>query len=789
MPDQQAPPAGQPAVSPPTNQPDPCSPRSCLFPRPSSRFRIPGLFLIDASYDSDQEIPGADKNELSSSSSEAMPTGPAESTRNNEADIDKAESVDSYDSIEYSPCLPSPFPSTIPNDTAVKPAVPGPLRSETDITMEDTEDDGSGGLQENIKQEEVPGPVRSEMDITTEGTEDDGSGSPQEKIKQEEVPRPVRSETDITMEGTEDGGSEGLHENIKQEEVPGPIRSETDITTEGTEDGGSEGPHEKIKQEEVSSEPDINYPPPADATSQTKAPAQEEKKPINPDFLGAAQENKGNPDSEWQFSSDDEVSDEEASSADEEDSDEEGRYSPMNAAEMAQLLMREDGGYDNSPSVCAPHRTKNEISEDEAEPDKPNISLTQDMAIKPVGFVKSIVGKLVLIEASDPGHQRVLGEGSVLALEDRTILGVINEVLGRVEMPLYTVRFKSPEEIKELGVTVELKVFSVVQHSEFVFTQPLKAMKGSDASNFYDEEIPITEQEFSDDEAEAEHKKSLKEARQDKRGDRGGGRSDNGGSSARSSSTRGGYGSGRGWGSREPVPTHIDEPYIPLARPANLQEMYTSAPPPPPGLRGEQRGSNRKRGDKGWGRGSHRGKDSFTGRGGRRGSHSQNDSDRPQLPPSVPTFSSSIQSSQPSPSFQQPYPYTFPPQWPAPEQQAEFIRLMQGQTGQWPSTRQFPISPFSLPLHPQYQQLQQQGSHFAGQSNPQQPQFHNLPTGAYINPAFWGGQGQVSQAQAPQTQTNYSPPALTQQVPAPADETATTRTVRESLEILKNLSK
>ena len=700
MPDQQASPAGQPAVSPPTNQPDPYSPRSCLFPRSSSRFRIPGLFLIDASYDSDQETPGADKNEFGGPSSEATPTGSTGSTRNNETNTVKTESMDSYGSIEYSPHLCDPSPPTIPNDTAVKPAIPEPIKSEIDVTMEDAEDDGSGGSQEKIKQEEV-------------------------------------------------------------------------------------------KQEEVSSESDINCSPPADATSQTKTPAQGEKKPIDPDFLRAAQEkNKGNPDSEWQFSSDDEVSDEEVSSADGEDSDEEERYSPMNAAEMAQLLMREDGGYDNPPSVCVPHRTKNEISEDEAEPDKPNILLTQDMAIKPVGFVKSIVGKLVLIEASDPGHQRVLGEGSVLALEDRTVLGVINEVLGRVEMPLYTVRFKSPEEIKVLGVTVECKVFSVVQHSEFVFTQPLKAIKGSDASNIYDEEIPITEQEFSDDEAEAEHKRSLKEARQDKRGDRGGGgRSDSGGSSVRSSSTRGGYGGGRGWGSREPVPTHIDEPYIPLARPANLQEMYTSAPPPPPGPRGDHRGNNRKRGDKGWGRGSHRGKDSFTGRGGRRGSYSQSDSDRPQLPPSAPTFSPSIQSSQPSPSFQQPYPYTFPPQWPAPEQQAEFIRLMQGQTGQWSNTHQFPMGSFSLPIHPQSQQFQQQGSYFAGQSNPQQPQLHNLPTGAYINPAFWGGQGQVPQAQAPQAQTNYSPPTLTQQAPASADETATTRTVRESLEILKNLSK
>ncbi|RPA92851.1 NAF1-domain-containing protein [Choiromyces venosus 120613-1] len=621
---------------------------------------------------------------------------------NDETDPNKAESVNSYDSIDYSPCLPDPPPSTITNDNTVKPTVP--------------------------------------------------------------------------------------------------VGSETDITMGGTEDRGLESPQKKIKEEELSSELYVNFTPPADATNQTKTPTMREKKPIDPYFLKEAQENKGNPDPEWQFSSDDQASDEEELSTDEEDSDDEGRYSPMNAAEMAQLLMREDGGYDNSSAVCTPLRTKNEIAEEEAEPERPDIVLTPDMTINPVGFVKSIVGKLALIEASDPGHQRVLGEGSVLAFEDRTVLGVVNEVLGRVEMPLYTVRFRSLEEIEELGVTVERKVFSVVQHTEFVFTQPLKAIKGSDASNLYDEEIPITEQEFSDDEAEAEHKKSLKEARQEKRGDHGGGTRGNG--------SRGGRGGGRGWGSKGPAPTQIDEPYIPLSRPTNLQEMYTSEPPPPPppNTHGQHRGSNRKRGDKGRGRGSHRGKDSFAGRGGGRGSQSQNDRDRPRLSPPVPTFSQNNQSSQPSPSLQQPYPYSFPSQWPAPEQQAEFIRLLQGQAGQWPGIPQFPMAPsFPLPPPPQHQQFQQQrpayqaqqqpvyqnqqqGPYFAGQPNPQQQhhQLQNLPTGAHINPAFWGVQGQ---AQTPQSQTNYSPPAPPQQMPVPADETATARTVRESLEILKNLSK
>lgn len=49
-------------------------------------------------------------------------------------------------------------------------------------------------------------------------------------------------------------------------------------------------------------------------------------------------------------------------------------------------------------------------------------------------------------------------------------------------------------------------------------TAPLKAMKGSDASNKFDEEVDDIELEFSDDEKEMEHKRMLKSAKNKKRG-------------------------------------------------------------------------------------------------------------------------------------------------------------------------------------------------------------------------------------------------------------------------------
>lgn len=60
-------------------------------------------------------------------------------------------------------------------------------------------------------------------------------------------------------------------------------------------------------------------------------------------------------------------------------------------------------------------------------------------------------------------------------------------------------------------VRVARKVFRVPSRSKFVSVSFLKQYKGSDASNVHDEEPAAEELEFSDDEAERDHKRSLKE--------------------------------------------------------------------------------------------------------------------------------------------------------------------------------------------------------------------------------------------------------------------------------------
>jgi H/ACA ribonucleoprotein complex non-core subunit NAF1 len=59
-------------------------------------------------------------------------------------------------------------------------------------------------------------------------------------------------------------------------------------------------------------------------------------------------------------------------------------------------------------------------------------------------------------------------------------------------------------------VKVDREVFAVPDKTNFVFVEKIKAFKGSDASNVYDEEPADDELEFSDDEAEAAYRSRLK---------------------------------------------------------------------------------------------------------------------------------------------------------------------------------------------------------------------------------------------------------------------------------------
>lgn len=490
------------------------------------------------------------------------------------------------------------------------------------------------------------------------------------------------------------------------------------------------------------------------------------------------------PDSSPILSSSSDVSSDSSSS----DSD---AYEMLDPEEQARRLMQEDGGSDDEADKRGvnaggggPLRTLNEKPDEEVQ--KPNAMITPDMKIEELGNAENLVENIVLIRAKTSGEYQVLETGSVLCLEDHTVIGVVAETLGRVQQPLYSVRFTNAAAISEAGIANGTRIFYVEQHSTYVFTQPLKAFKGSDASNLHDEEVGDDELEFSDDEAEAEHKRRLKIQRQTKRGGPG---------SVRDGGSRGYHRYGTNRQSRpEEVSINYDdtvdsshyrhnknrnddELYTPLARPSNLHEMMAQRGPPlegqplrngvfDRGIRGGrgrgERGRGRGRGDRGRGhrggrddRGERRGGGDGRGHGGRTDSGSQHprEADGPHGEVMEPQ---NIYHNTPSMSRAQttmvpPYPPHNSPITPH-AYQLQYAQQYSQTPPQPPYTPSpsYTSQPYPPPQAPQqvyhpypqdYGQTQQypsQESYGQHLNPPRTAQNHGIPAGAFVNPAFFG---------------------------------------------------
>jgi H/ACA ribonucleoprotein complex non-core subunit NAF1 len=163
--------------------------------------------------------------------------------------------------------------------------------------------------------------------------------------------------------------------------------------------------------------------------------------------------------------------------------------------------------------TTGPLKTKNEIIDEPAPTVPSDFHLTTEMPIEFVGELFQVVEKTAIIKAAASGEFRILRDNSIFCFEDRQILGVLYETFGRVQSPAYSVKFNTEEEVQQLVPRKGQKVYYVVPASSFVFTATVKAVRGSDASNWHDEEVPEEEQEFSDDEKEMESKAKKKKKR------------------------------------------------------------------------------------------------------------------------------------------------------------------------------------------------------------------------------------------------------------------------------------
>ncbi|KAI0022460.1 Gar1/Naf1 RNA binding region-domain-containing protein [Xylariomycetidae sp. FL0641] len=203
-------------------------------------------------------------------------------------------------------------------------------------------------------------------------------------------------------------------------------------------------------------------------------------------------------------------------SDDSDESDDDQNYAAMGIEETARMLMEAEGGSDDEGDGKARGkesggtlRTKNELPE-EVIP-KPDVTITPEMEIVELGTVEHIVeGNTIVVKANTTGEYQVVDIGSVLCLEDRTVVAAVADVIASVIRPFYTARFTNEDEINALGLHPGTKVFYPPAHAVFGFTQALRGDKGTDASNWHDEEVGEDEVEFSDDEKEAEYKRMKK---------------------------------------------------------------------------------------------------------------------------------------------------------------------------------------------------------------------------------------------------------------------------------------
>ena len=549
--------------------------------------------------------------------------------------------------------------------------------------------------------------------------------------------------------------------------------------------GALQTPSEEASEQAQNEKPEPIEVAPAETVSTVAASTQEDQPALLPPLpqvpagTGATEIEAPAEDEhpEWEVdsspieSSSDDSSDE--TSSDDSDEDGENSYKLLSPEEQARILMQGDGGSDDedggnkgAKGSGSQLRTKNEIPE-EVIP-KPDVTITPEMRIEELGAVEAVVENILLIKAKISGEYRVLESGSVLCLPDRSVIGVVSETLGRVQQPLYSVRFTNATEISEAGLEVGTKVFYSEQHSTYVFTQALKAFKGSDASNMHDEEVGDEEVEFSDDEAEMEHRRKLKQKKVEKRG---GKAQQNGGSSRGAHPLKQGHAAPRDGAGLSYDDGEDDGPYRPLTRPSGYADTVGFSDPPQeaPYTGGADRGNygnrsndqfrGRGRGDRSRGRGDRgRGRGGFNDRRGDSNGYSlppqspQNGgyyappgANFPQRP--MPMAMPNAQTGYPQPhgppaNFNNPPPNEYSPQQP----------LL------WP---QFPQqNPYPQSYQQAFQNMQQGGW-------PNMPPTAPLPTGAFLNPAFFSG-GQPGSApqwqQGQQGQQGQQPP---QQPPQP----------------------
>ncbi|KAG1813348.1 Gar1/Naf1 RNA binding region-domain-containing protein [Suillus subaureus] len=222
----------------------------------------------------------------------------------------------------------------------------------------------------------------------------------------------------------------------------------------------------------------------------------------------------GSPESEP--SSDSDSSDSDSESDEDETADKAG---DKNAQDPRKPQIDVDDDEESGATAVASYvQTKNEIVETDIV--VPSVSeVGPEEVLDKVGEVMNIIGNVVIVkglpaDSSRAASEKALDVETLLVFDDRQVLGHVYETFGPTSQPLYQIKFNQSYPLDTEKIRVAREVYHIPQRSNFVFTEYLQKLRGSDASNIHDEEPGEDEMEFSDDEQEA----AFKQARKKKRG-------------------------------------------------------------------------------------------------------------------------------------------------------------------------------------------------------------------------------------------------------------------------------
>ncbi|KAL7328435.1 hypothetical protein PS15p_206705 [Mucor circinelloides] len=218
----------------------------------------------------------------------------------------------------------------------------------------------------------------------------------------------------------------------------------------------------------------------------------------------AGKTEKGYESSDIDISSDEDDNDNSSSSTDSSSSDDDNEDNDDD--EMGTTTKKVMGDEDDEQYPDGIVKTAHEIVDFVVE--KPQFEMNAQTEIIFAGSIFQVIDNVIVIHCKPHSEYSTLDQGSLLVYENREVMGEVFETFGPVARPYYSVRFNDAKEINQEFAKVGQDVYFVpsYQKTQIVETEKLRKMKGTDASNVYDEEVGEDELEFSDDEKEMEYR-------------------------------------------------------------------------------------------------------------------------------------------------------------------------------------------------------------------------------------------------------------------------------------------